>query len=168
MGPSDSTITSPERPQRCAFSLTPYPALWLQAQVVFVTSSQFDGKDAAPSRVVHTVTVLICHNPDAIARLEFTHLCRTTGGADVFGRIPTCKVGNRSIVGLDDECVVRDFPQHPGKGCGLGFVALAAARIRLTALRVAAARISATGGTTARNHNLTVNGNTSHQQKRNA
>jgi hypothetical protein len=61
--------------------------------------------------VVH----LVCADTHVIARLKIADLCRTARNAYVFGRLGGRDGGDGLVVGLNDDVVLSNAPQHPSE-----------------------------------------------------
>jgi hypothetical protein len=113
--------------------------------------------------MVDIVVVLVCANTYVIARLKIANPGGRAGNANVFSRLRGRDGGDRLVVGLNDDIVLPNAPQHPGE-CRRGLIGPAIRRLTSrSALRIPSARISAAGVSNAGN-DLAKTGNAGQQE----
>jgi hypothetical protein len=95
--------------------------------------------------MVDIVVVLVCANTHVIARLKIANAGGGAGNANIFDRLCGRDGGNSFVVGLNDEIVLSNAPQHAGeRRRGLIRPASRCLTSR-SALRIPSSRISAAG-----------------------
>ena len=124
--------------------------------------------------VVNALIVLVRADSHVIARLKIADLRGTARGLEVFSRTCGRNGSDGLVIGLDDDIIVPDFPQHPGERSRVGLVGIArslraprripASWITLTG--VSATRISAAGISTTRKGDLAKHGSAGQQENR--
>jgi hypothetical protein len=108
---------------------------------------------------------LVCVDTHVIARLKIADLCRTARDAYIFRRLRGRDSGDGLVVGLNDDVVLSNTPQHPSERHP-GLVSLAIRRLMSrSALRIRSAWISATGISNAGSDDLAKTGNPGQQEK---
>jgi hypothetical protein len=111
------------------------------------------------------VVDLVCGDTHVIARLKIADLYRTARNAYVFRRLRGRDSGYGLVVGLDDDVILSNAPQHPSERHP-GLVSSAIRRLTSrSALRIRSAWISATGIPNAGSDDLAKTGNSGQQEK---
>src|ERR1700689_1274282 len=115
--------------------------------------------------MVDVVVVSVCVNTHVIARLKIADLYRTARNAYVFRRLRGRNSGDGLVVGLNDDIIFPNAPQHPGE-CRRGLIRPVIRRLTSrSALRIPSAGISTTGISNAGSDDLAKTGNSGQQQK---
>jgi hypothetical protein len=115
--------------------------------------------------MVDIVIVSVRANTHVIARLKIANPCGRAGNAHVFSRLRDRDGVDRLVVGLNDDIILPNAPQHPGE-CRRGLIRLVIRRLTSrSALRIPAARISTTGIPNAGSDDLAKTGNSGQQEK---
>src|SRR5271156_2831357 len=90
------------------------------------------------------VVDLVCVDAHVIARLKIADLCRTARSAYVFRRLRGRDSGDGLVLGLNDDVVLSNTPQHPSERHP-GLVSSAIRRLMSrSTLRIRSAGISTT------------------------
>lgn len=114
--------------------------------------------------MVDIVVVLVCANTHVIARLKIANIAGRAGNANVFSRLRRRDGGNCLVVGLNDDIVLPNAPQHAGER-RRGLIRPASRRLTSrSALRIPSARISAARVSNAGNDDLAITGNAGQQE----
>ena len=112
---------------------------------------------------------LVCFNTHVIARLKIADVCGSARNAFVFSRFRDRDSVYGLVVGLNDDIVLANSPQHPGER-HRGLIPPAIRRLtsrialRIRPARVSSTRISATGESNA-GDDLAKTGKTGQQEK---